>query len=142
MKCTVKECLFYIRLSKTSIDPRDILSFIQIESSFDPNARRDEPRLGESSYGLMQLLYSTARGMGLNGDASLLLAPSINIRIGIKYLEWITEYLTKHLGQTPSKKQWVEAYNEGIGNVVKNVPDPQYWDRWIDARKTFEYIEM
>src|SRR5262245_2413653 len=57
------------------------------ESNFNPTAYRAEPRLGDASYGLMQLLSETARGLGWSGeDAEELYDPELNIELGTKYL--------------------------------------------------------
>lgn len=136
-KCTVPECISYIRDTKTSLDAASILAFIEIESSFDPTARRYEPALDESSYGLMQLLASTARGMGWKSDKENLFDPRVNIKYGVKYLEWIDGYLAKRLGAKPTIQQLVEAYNEGVGNVLKKRQDPEYWNKWKQAHSNF-----
>lgn len=64
------------------VDPNDIRALIQTESSGDPNAYRAEPQIGDASYGLMQLLYSTVRGMGYSGVPSGLYDPATNIDYG------------------------------------------------------------
>lgn len=123
----------------------EILAFITVESEFDTRAYRPEPtthwrddagivHTGTASYGLMQLLLPTARQEGYTGDPEGLYVASVNITLGIKYIQFIREYLEGHLGRLPTETEWVEAYNEGIGNVVKGRQDPVYYAKWSRAR--------
>lgn len=50
------------------------------ESRYNPAARN------RSFWGLMQLRYETARGVGYRGPASGLLDPGVNLRYGMAYL--------------------------------------------------------
>ncbi len=59
---------------------------IDTESSFNPNAFRAEPRINDASYGLMQLLYKTAKGLGYTGEPEGLYDPETNIDLGAKLL--------------------------------------------------------
>ena len=63
-----------------------IRAVIQTESSFDPQAYRAEPRINDASYGLMQLLSSTARGLGYTGTTDGLYDVDTNIRLGTQLL--------------------------------------------------------
>lgn len=69
-----------------------VKALIAKESGFNPASVRGEPQLGDASVGLMQVLYSTARGLGYPGPvgeaATLtgLFAPGANIYVGTKYL--------------------------------------------------------
>ena len=63
-----------------------IKAVIQTESSFDPQAYRAEPRINDASYGLMQLLSSTARGLGYTGTTDGLYDIDTNIRLGTQLL--------------------------------------------------------
>lgn len=84
-----------------------IKAVIGTESSFNPNAYRAEPKIADASYGLMQLLLRTARGLGFTGDVSALFDPTININLGSKLLgQLIARY-----GQ--DFKQVYSAYNSG-----------------------------
>lgn len=86
-----------------------IKAVIQQESSYNPNAYRAEPAINDASYGLMQLLYRTAQGLGYSGLPDGLYDPDTNIMLG-----------TKLLGQL--RLQWGDnvqavysAYNSGSG---------------------------
>lgn len=63
-----------------------IKAVMMTESSGNPNAFRDEPAIGDASYGLMQLLYRTAQGLGYAGEAVGLYDPMINLDLGTKLL--------------------------------------------------------
>jgi len=84
-----------------------IRAVIETESSWNPNAFRAEPKINDASYGLMQLLYRTAKGLGYDGDTDGLYDPATNIDLG-----------TKLLGQLRRKygddfRQIYSAYNSG-----------------------------
>ncbi len=64
------------------------------ESGFNPNATRQEPAVycaatgqtGDASYGLMQVLYCTALGLGYTGSPLGLLDPDTNVQLGMQLL--------------------------------------------------------
>lgn len=74
-----------------SIDPNLIRAFIKVESNWDPSAYRAEPQLNTGSYGLMQLLLTTARDVSGNSSLSeaQLIDPTINITLGAQYLRML-----------------------------------------------------
>lgn len=53
-------------IPETDVTPA-LKALIGIESGFDATAHRGEPQLGDASVGLMQVLLSTARGLGYTG---------------------------------------------------------------------------
>ena len=63
-----------------------IRAVIQVESSWNPSAFRAEPAINDASYGLMQLLSTTARGLGYSGDPTGLYDPATNIALGAELL--------------------------------------------------------
>lgn len=66
-----------------------IKAVIMTESSFNPAAYRAEPAIKDGSYGLMQVLFRTAVGLGFPNDptkANELFIPEININFGTKLL--------------------------------------------------------
>jgi Transglycosylase SLT domain len=69
-----------------------VKALIARESTFRPDSVRGEPQAGDASVGLMQVLYSTAQGLGYPGevgDAATLTGlfdPGTNIYLGTKYL--------------------------------------------------------
>lgn len=115
----------------------DLLAFVQVESSFNSRAVRYEPHLGESSYGLMQVLASSARDRGLQGSPDAMFDPLVGLDIGIRHARWTWEYLASRLGADPSEDQWVGAYNAGVGNVLRNRIPWSYVQKWRAARARF-----
>lgn len=68
------------------VPPAWIEAVILTESSGNPEAHRAEPQINDASYGLMQLLYATARGLGFTGQPEELYDPDTNIHFGTKLL--------------------------------------------------------
>lgn len=63
-----------------------IRAVIETESNWIAQAFRSEPRISDASYGLMQLLYRTAKGLGYTGMPEGLYDPFVNIDLGTKLL--------------------------------------------------------
>jgi soluble lytic murein transglycosylase-like protein len=78
---------YLIRLSaeKYDLDPNLIFATIMVESGGNTYAIRQEPRIHDASYGLGQLLYNTARGIGYRGTPEGLFDPAVNIDLIAKY---------------------------------------------------------
>jgi len=81
---------------------------IKVESNYDPNARRYEAHLNDSSWGLMQVLLKTARWIRKEQTltASTLVKPSVNVNTGTMYLGWL-------LQKYSNLKDVIAAYNAG-----------------------------
>lgn len=94
--------------SKYDLDPQLIYATIMTESQGNRYAYRYEPALGEASYCLGQILESTARSLGFNGNAHELYDPEVCIDlIGRYHRKMIEDY-----GElTPL--QLARAYNSG-----------------------------
>lgn len=90
------------------LDPNLIFATIMIESGGDTNAIRHEPRINDASYGLGQILYGTARGIGFKGQPSDLFDPAINIDLIGKYHR---RNLDHYKELTP--QELTTAYNTG-----------------------------
>lgn len=71
---------------KYRLDPSLLMGVAAAESAFDPNAKVDEPQLGTASYGLFQLLETTARSIGFTADRALLFHPAVSAELGAKLL--------------------------------------------------------
>jgi soluble lytic murein transglycosylase-like protein len=84
-----------------------ILSVILAESAFNPNAKRFEPAINQTSVGLMQILPTTAKQMGFYGTEKDLTNPTNNLRYGIKYIAYQLNRYNRNLNKT------VAAYNAG-----------------------------
>lgn len=88
--------------------PEDwIRATIATESNWDPQAFRDEPKIGDASRGLMQLLLTTARGLGYEGAPEGLFDPATNISLGTQLLA----DLRRRYGTDP--RDVYSAYNSG-----------------------------
>src|SRR4030042_291430 len=104
------------------------LATIETESSFSPDAIREEPAINDASRGLMQILYGTAKQVGFTGNPDDLFDPEINIRFGTAYQAW----LYKRYGDWNAV---IHAYNEGPGNYDKGKRVQTYYGR-VFARWT------
>ena len=73
---------------KYNLDPLLVSALIQFESAGDQFATRYEKHLDDSSYGLMQILCSTAEDLLKTDirDCSNLFDVSLNIELGSRYL--------------------------------------------------------
>lgn len=104
------------------IDPALLLAFIEQESSFKPNAFRNDRNGG--SYGLMQLDYATAQDRGFNGSPIELYDPFLNVEYGVKVLNWLAQQLVEH-GKF-SLDNLAAAYNAGLTHVLNGGTDASY----------------
>lgn len=143
---TPQECLDIIKKYNETkfdnlFDPLDILAFIQIESGFKELARRYEPRINDASYGLMQILFSTARDRGYTGYCDGLFDVQTNINYGMAQLLWLEKELHEFKPNF-TKDEWIAAYNEGLGNVLKGHKDIVYVNKWKQARINLEAMGL
>ena len=105
-----------------------IKAVIGTESNFNVGAYRAEPQIGDASYGLMQLLSGTARGLGFSGDPEDLFFPEINIDLGTKLL---AQLRSRYGGDF---RRVYSAYNSGnpdrwetSSQVLHNVERAEDW---------------
>lgn len=94
-----------------------IRAVIQTESSFNPRAYRAEPQIHDASYGLMQLLYGTARNLGYSGTPEGLYDPAINIELGTQLLSELRNRYGDDIQAVYS------AYNSGSATRYLNNAD-------------------
>lgn len=113
-------------------DPREVMALIQTESDFNARAVSSA-----GAYGLMQLLPTTAADMGYSGRPEGLFDPETNIRLGMRYLIWIWNFLTARLGREPTYSEWLSAYNGGVGNVLKGWRNSSYVDKIVARTPTY-----
>lgn len=114
---------------KYELDPRLIFATIMTETDGDPNAYRYEPHLGDASYGLGQLLYTTAQALGFSGKPEELYDPATNIDlIGRYYKRTLEDYGNLTI------EQLVRAYNAGS---PYSIPHPGHLQRFWEWYNQF-----
>jgi len=88
---------FYALISDSATAHQVAQSYLQAiihqESGGNERALRQEPRIHDASYGLMQLLGRTTRGLGFTGPLEGLFSPQTNISLGARYFSGL---LTKY----------------------------------------------
>lgn len=119
------------------LTPAELLAFVEVESAFRPAAYRFEPHLGEASYGLMQVLESTARDRGLMGAPEALYDPLTGLFYGVAQVAWTRDFLGRRYGRDATETEWVGAYNAGVGNTLRGFTPYAYLSRWQRARDTY-----
>lgn len=90
-----------------NVPPALILAHMKQESSFNPNAYRAEPAIGDASIGLMQVLLGTARKFVPEATAEQMYDPTFNTNVGTAY---IAENLNRYEGNILDA---IAAYNAG-----------------------------
>lgn len=100
-----------------------IRAVIETESNWKPNAFRAEPQIQDASYGLMQLLHRTAKGLGYDGSTEGLYTPGINIDLGTKLLGTLRQKYGDDFRQIYS------AYNSGSPS------------RWLTSKEVAAHVE-
>ena len=118
----------FVNARQRGLDPWDVAALIRQESEFNPGAKSPA-----NAYGLMQLRPATGRmlsrqqGMGVVSN-SLLLNPSVSIKLG-------TEYLRQQLASWDGDLfRTLAAYNAGPGRVHQ-------WLLWSNFREPAEFVE-
>lgn len=110
-----------------------VLAIIETESSFNPSAYRYEAHIKDASYGLMQVLYSTAKWLGFQGKPEELFDVKINLLYGIKYLSWL-------FNQNISLEGVIMSYNEGLGNYKKGKRVYSYYTKVFIRYESWKLI--
>lgn len=111
----------------------DVAAFIQVESNFRAKAYRWEPRLHEGSWGLMQVLASTAKSLGFDGRPQQMYFPEVGLRYGMRAARQNWDTLKNGFHRDPTLDEWAAAYNAGPGNVLKGLKDAAYVAVWRAA---------
>jgi soluble lytic murein transglycosylase-like protein len=108
--------------SKYDVDPRLVKSIIHVESDFNPHA---VSRCG--AIGLMQLMPSTARNLGVTNPYSM----KQNIEGGTKYISIL-------LKEHKDIRLAVAAYNAGGGSVKRYGGIPPYRETILFVKRVME----
>ena len=99
--------------AKFNVPAHIIKGVIGKESSYNPNAYRDEPHVNDASRGLMQVLLGTAKMVGYKGDANGLYDPPTGINAGTAVLN----YYRNLAARIPEGWKWEDVlsmYNAGM----------------------------
>lgn len=91
-----------------------VMGIIAQESGFNSLAKRYEQSLNNSSYGLTQILYTTAKDMGFTGDENNLFDDNVNLKFGLKYLKKQYDKYNQNLFDT------ISAYNLGTAKKLNS----------------------
>ncbi len=94
---------------KYNIPPQVILTTIMTESNGNAYAKRNEPQIRDASYGVGQILYGTARGLGFDGESEDLYNPQTNIDLIGKYHRRTYD----RYGNDLTLRQLMTGYNAG-----------------------------
>lgn len=87
------------------------LAIAKVESNFNPNATRYEPHLKTSSYGIFQILETTAKTLGWKKPIIYLKHPLLDPETNIKYgIMHISNLLRKY----KNIEDVIASYNMGI----------------------------
>lgn len=125
---------------KYNIEPAWIKAHIKVESNWDVNASRFEAHKGDASWGLMQLLLTTAKGVLENPDLTTtqLIQPAVNIEAGTKLLS----QLWTRFG---NMRDAIAAYNAGsprLDNTGRAYVNQDYVDKVTNAYNQYKTIGM
>ncbi len=114
--------------NRKGLDWRLVAAQIFQESGFNPNARS-----WVGAQGLMQIMPATARQVGVTGSIH---DPEVNIRAGIKYLDWLRDRFEDDLRVQDRMWFMLAAFNAGVGHVrdARRLADRLGLDRdrWFD----------
>lgn len=114
----------------------EVLAYCEVESSFNPRAYRFERHLNEASYGLMQVLESTARDRGLIGPPENMYEPEIGLEIGCAHVVWTQNFLASR-GAPSDPLSVALAFNAGVGNALRGRTVASYGVKWNNARARY-----
>ena len=106
---------------RQGVDPRLALSFVDVESSFDPNDNTG------SYKGLFQLSHNE---FGRYGGKGSIFNPQANIRAGIKKMKSDTAWFEQKTGRKPTLKDLYFVHQRGRGGVINHAnldPNAPAW---------------
>jgi len=118
---------------KYDLDPDLIFATIMIESGGNTYAIRQEPRIHDASYGLGQLLYGTARGIGYRGTPEGLFDPKVNIDLIAKYHKRNFDHY-----QDLNSSELTVAYNTGSPYKRPTAGHITKFEKWYNSLANLE----
>jgi hypothetical protein len=87
--------------------PMSVLKgFFALESQFNASSYRFEPHINDASYGISQILYNTAKGLGYKGTPEGLFDPYTSAKYGARFLANLHK-------KYPDTMDVIAAYNMG-----------------------------
>jgi transglycosylase-like protein with SLT domain len=92
------------------IDPDLAEAMLQQESGGGANNYRFEPKINDASFGPLQILSGTARGLGYEGPPEGLFDPAVSVPYAMKYFK-------NQMSQFGDPRKALAAYNAGPGNI-------------------------
>jgi membrane-bound lytic murein transglycosylase F len=126
------DALFKKAGDETGLDWRLLAAVAHTESRFDAKAKSDW-----GAVGLMQVLPSTAKGLGVNGSLE---DPAVNVMAGSRYLKRLVSIFEKpEIRKRQRIRLALAAYNAGIGHVLdaralarETGRDPNRWFQSVE----------
>lgn len=117
---------------KYDVDPKLIYATIMLESGGNTYAVRQEPTIGDASYGLGQILYGTALGIGFEGTPNDLFDPEVNIDLIARYHK-----RNQDVYGDLSAEELTIAYNAGSPYSAPNPGHITKFNKWYKKVNVF-----
>jgi len=118
--------------TKYDVDSKLIYATIMLESGGNTYAIRHEPQIGDASYGLGQILYGTALGIGFEGNPNDLFDPEVNIELIARY-----HRRNQDVYGDLSAEELTIAYNAGSPYSAPNPGHIMKFNKWYNKVDTF-----
>ena len=112
------------------------LAIADVESKFNPEAKKFESKFNTYSVGIFQIFIPTSRSLGFSGYWKDLLSPKINIELGIKHLRICTERFREDIKLVACCHNAGFAVKESVCKNNANVKD--YVNKVLTAYKVWE----
>lgn len=133
------------------VPPELVLAQVEAESNWDPRAYRYEPKLKEASYGLLQVLESTARGIGAlapGESPEALFDPARGLKAGVRYIKlqltttggnWAKAAAAYNAGPTGLKRAEIRAGSPSIEVIDEFLPavTRRYWRKVLNLAAAY-----